>query len=321
MSDDLSSTQKLLLKASEPVFRGRLYFFILIIGCVGIFYFSLTGETAFEADDKQKHFIGGQLISTLMLTIGYLVIAMIMLLRPTPFLMPRLFWLPTWFCAMASVGMIVVMIAGVSKEAIDSTGVGNVEWADITATLEGGYAPNYVALIVMMALSPMLVPLDILMQIPQKWKQEDMNNTDVNNYLAENKKQNKKDKDVLLLEDDIASAALVMKFFRKLKFSCTHVETLSAAQNAFLEQKEPYKVLILDCFVRIESVDDRRTGADWMEELNETYPKGQRDFLLIIITGHPEQLESRASMADLVLKKPWEPTELIQFLKEHSVLP
>jgi len=320
MSDELSPTKELLLKASEPVFRGRLYFLILIIGCTGIFYFGFSGETTFEADDKQKHFAGGQLISTLMLTIGYLGIAMVMLLRPTPFLMPRLFWLPAWFCVMASAGMIVVMIAGVSKEAIDSTGAGNVEWADITATLEGGYAPNYIALIVMMALSPMLVPLDIFMQIPQKWKQENLNFTDVNDYLSENKKQSKKDSEVLLLEDDIASAALVMKFFRKLKFTCTHVETLSAAQNAFLGQKEAYKVLILDCFVRIESVDDRRTGADWMEELNKTYPKGKRDFVLIIITGHPEQLGSRASMADLVLKKPWEPSALIQFLKEHSVL-
>jgi CheY-like chemotaxis protein len=320
MTQKLTPFQQTLIKLSEPSSRGKLFFFILLFASIIILVIGFSGESNYEMDDKQKHFTGGKWASTLVLTIGYLIIAMVMFLRPATDLISRLIWLPALFCVIAGVGMGVVIFLGVSKEALDSTGMGNVEAADITATLEGGYAPNYFALMIMMALSPALIPLDLLLQLPQKWKEESLAHEEIDTYLDETKRLKAKNADILLLEDDIASATLVMKFLRKCKLSCIHVETISAARDTCEKANFKFKALIIDCFVRVESADDRSTGIDWVEEINQAFPSDQREFTLIMITGHPEQLGDRAKLADLVMKKPWDPKHFLEFLKSKSIV-
>jgi CheY-like chemotaxis protein len=128
--------------------------------------------------------------------------------------------------------------------------------------------------------------------------------------------------EVLLVEDDLASAALVMKFFKKFKMECRHFESLEPAMQCFEKYEKHWKVLILDNFIRVEHEDENlpKTGSEWAKALSHLYPKSSRRFQIALLTGHSHLVESVSNEVDIILQKPWDPKELFQFLKEKEVV-
>lgn len=126
--------------------------------------------------------------------------------------------------------------------------------------------------------------------------------------------------DVLLLEDDITSADPLLKLYRKINLSCQHVSTIEEAEDIFEQQKDQLQILMLDIFIRVVDPSFPRTGLDWLRELNQEYPKGQRNFIVVIYTGHREILDKETlAMVDHVLPKPWNPREYLQYLADCKI--
>jgi hypothetical protein len=128
--------------------------------------------------------------------------------------------------------------------------------------------------------------------------------------------------EVLLVEDDLACAALVLKFFKKLKLECIHVESLDMAQQNFNRYQHCLKILILDNFVRLgETIDPQiKTGSQWAAVLNKAHPKPGRSFHIAILSGHTHLLAELSQEADLVLQKPWDPRDLFRYLKDQHIV-
>ena len=128
--------------------------------------------------------------------------------------------------------------------------------------------------------------------------------------------------EVLLVEDDLACATLVLKFCKKIKLECIHVESLDEAQQKFNRYQHSLKILLLDNFVRSASMsaDGVKTGAQWAAVLNKKYPKPQRRFHIAILSGHTHLLAELAQEADLVLQKPWDPRDLFRYLKDQQIV-
>jgi CheY-like chemotaxis protein len=128
--------------------------------------------------------------------------------------------------------------------------------------------------------------------------------------------------DVLLVEDDLACAALVLKFCRKLKLECHHVESLDLAQDFFKHHQDTLRLLILDNFVRVgetSSNDGPKTGSDWAKQLLQQFPKENRYFHVAILSGHTHMIHELGEAADIVLQKPWDPQQLFRYLKDQNI--
>lgn len=309
---------------ATPQIRVKIHFVLMVLG-IGIL---LAAPPQFNilqqhmAKDKAMHYEGGQWIGSLCFYAGYLLLAIRLLLLGKNPVVLRLLWLPTIYSFLGGFALLVVAVVAGGKELLDATGMGTVDWADFTATLDGAWAPHIDGAITLLGLTPALIPLDMLLQWPEKLLRDTKTGKqDVDEYLQDKKAHQSKNGSVLLVEDDLACASLVLKFFKKAQLSCQHVDTISAASKTFAEISPQLKILILDLFVRVENAKDRRTGAEWLEELQANYPKGQRHFLIIVTTGHVEQLGTRAALADLVLQKPWSPTELLVYLQQKNVVP
>ena len=128
--------------------------------------------------------------------------------------------------------------------------------------------------------------------------------------------------DVILVEDDLQCASLVLRFLKKLGLKGHHVEALSEGMLEFERNKIFIRLLILDNFVRVDGagVSGVKTGAQWAKVLNEKYPRCQRRFKVALITGHSHLLDEYTDEADIVLQKPWEPRRLFDFLKQEGVV-
>ena len=319
-----SKIQKATQALAEPQFRARIHFLLMILG-IGILLAvppQLNLLPQKMAEDKELHYAGGQLIGTLCFYGGYLLLAIRLLLLGKNPVVQRLLWLPTIYAFLGGLVLLIVAFVAGGKELLDSMGMGTGDWEDFTATLDGAWAPHIDGAITLLGLAPALIPLDMLLQWPEKLcRDTHTGKKEVDEYLQDKKAHQSKKGSILLVEDDIACASLVLKFFKKAQLNCQHVDTIATAAKAFSEMESQLKVLILDLFVRVEDAKDRRTGAEWLEELQAKYPKGQRPFLIIVTTGHVEQLGTRAQLADLILAKPWSPSELLSFLQQKHVIP
>jgi CheY-like chemotaxis protein len=306
-----------------PSVRARIHFGLMLCG-IGVLLAvppQLHLLPQQMAEDKAMHYAGGQIIGTSCFYAGYLLLAIRMLLMGKGPVVLRLLWLPTAYVVMGGLVLIIVSLVAGGKEVLDSTGIGTVDWEDFTATLDGAWAPHIDGAITLLGLTPALIPLDMFLQWPEKLlRSTSTGKKDVDEYLQEKKAHNEKNVSVLLVEDDLACAALALKFCKKVKLHCHHVDTIAAAVKAFQTHQSTLKVLILDLFVRVEDANDRRTGAEWLEELQREFPKDQRSFSIIITTGHVEQLGERAPLADMILAKPWSPADLLAFLQQKKII-
>jgi CheY-like chemotaxis protein len=316
--------QLLAQRLATPKFRLGVHFGTIMLSAIVLSIFPIELDIAGLglAEDKALHFEGGQWIGTTIFHAGYIALAIKMLLFGKGPITPRLLWLPTAFFFLGGLSLLVVSIVAGGKELLDSMGMGVVEWADFVATFDGGFMPNIQSALLLLAVTPALIPMDMLLQWPEKILQgSDTGHEDMNEYLAAKKNHEKvKVTQVLLIEDDLACASLALKFCQKCGLSCRHVDTLKDAMGAFVETYPHLKLVILDLYVRVEDANDRRTGADWLAKIHQKFPKGNRSFIVVVTTGHPEQLGEKAELADLVLGKPWDPKKFKGFLAEQKVI-
>jgi len=136
---------------------------------------------------------------------------------------------------------------------------------------------------------------------------------------AEQKRESERHQscDVILLEDDLASANPILKLFNKIKLNCKHYENIEEAEQQFEANAESLKVIMIDIFVKVIDHDFPRTGLDWLRAINSKYPKGKRPFFLIVYTGHKEVIDEEILlMIDYVLPKPWQPRDFLQYLSD-----
>lgn len=309
-------------RLTEPRTRSLIHFLVLILMGLAV----VLRPDAFEisetlAEDKAKHYGGGNLIATAVFVVGYLALAVKgLLLSPRPITV-RLLLLPTAFAVIGAIAFGIVTLVAAGKEGIDSTGAGTVDWYDFTVTLDGAFVPHIQALVTLIAVTPAMIPLDMFLQWPAQWfKPKGTGHQEMDTYLEEKKRHREKNARVLIVEDDIACASLALKFCKKVGLQAKHVDTIAAAQKAVASVDGKLSLILLDLFVRVENQGDRRTGAEWLADLTQFYSKAERLFAVVITTGHPEMVGEHARHADLVLEKPWSPADLLTFLKEEGIV-
>lgn len=306
---------------SKTEYRAIFHILLLTLyaSCVLIYEYQVSSSNDYQALDKQKHFIGGNLIFTGSYFVFLLGMSWFILSFNKIMLVKRLIWIPMSMIIILLFSFIVVVIIAFLKEGIDSTGVGNVEWADITATLDGAYAPNIRSVLIMVGLTPSLIPIDILLQFFAGTKvTEDISDSEISDYM-ENVNELSSNPDVLLIEDDLECSSVVLKFCKKLKLKCRHVETVSEARAILEKHDDSIKLILSDIFVRVEGEDKRETGLDFVQEVQKKYPKGSRRFIVILTTGFSEAAQGNDD-ADYILQKPWNAIELKNILQKHKVI-
>ena len=246
--------------------RAIIHAIILIIGAgvilsVGI---NLTSDEMPVATDKAQHFIAGRAIASLVFFLSYLaIIARILLIRKSKSsLTLKLLWIPTILGISLVVAVCLVLVIAAGKEFFDMSGAGSVEMLDLTTTIDG--AMTIIPMIALiMALTPIFIPLDLIMQLPKMMITDVRTGIDsIDNYVKESKKTAKSGKKVkvLLVEDDITCATTVLNFCSRLQLSCHHVYTLNEAESFLKENYKTLKLIVLDNFVRVEAGDKFNTG-------------------------------------------------------------
>lgn len=312
-------------KLAEESTREKIHFGLLIVVALSLSFipvdFTQTSLGLQLAEDKTLHYDGGDWIASLVFHVGYIALAVKMLLYSERPMILRLIWLPTAFFFLGSFALLIVSVIAGGKEALDALGMGTSDWEDFIATVDGGFMPNVHAVLLLLGFTPALIALDLLLQWPEKaLRDNSTGHEEMDAYLNLEKDNNDKSASVLLIEDDLSCATLAMKFCKKAGLQCRHVDTLKDAMRAFVDIYPQLQVVILDLFVRVEDANDRRTGADWLNKVNQKFPKGKRKFLVVITTGHPEQLGDKAELADMVLAKPWDPQQFKDFLTQHQII-
>jgi hypothetical protein len=282
--------------------------------------FRLTPRTA----DGLWHYRAGQVITGSVFYLAYLgIILRVFLVGRGRGSMTRvLLWIPPLLAAGILAAIIIAVLLSVGKEAWDWGGAGKVEWIDVTAGLDGALS-MLPAVALIMVITPFFIPLDILMQIP-KLMLSDMRTgiKGIDKYIRAQRSHSGMDRpaDILVVEDDIHCATAIMNFSGNVGLKCHHVSTISEADGYLRDHLDTIRVVTLDIFVRVDSRGNNKTGSEWLMELGVEFPPGHRSFSIVVISGHPRMLGEAGTVADLILKKPWEPSRLAQFLREKDIL-
>jgi len=314
---------------SDRETRAWLHAAILLLGAAILLAAELQWnlfQAAPPARDKALHYHVGRVIATVAFYLVYFgVVARVLLVGRDrgSSLTVALLWTPALIAAALLAAIGVAFAAGLAKEVLDMGGAGHVEWLDVDATLDGAATIVYpVALI--MAVTPVLIPFDVLLQIPNLMLADVRTGVKtVDSYVRERKfhEQYHEPADVLLVEDDIFCATTVMHFCRTVGLTCHHVWTILEADEYLRDNLLTVRLVLLDNFVRVDRLGNNTTGIEWLEQVNPEFPRGKRGFLVVLVSGHAELLASASSLADLVLQKPWSPRFLASFLTENGVLP
>ncbi len=274
--------------------------------------------------DGLLHYRGGQLITGSVFYLAYLgIILRVFLVGKGRGSMTRvLLWIPPLLAAGILAAIIIAVIFSVGKEAWDWGGAGKVEWIDVTSGLDGALSMLPAAALIMV-ITPFFIPLDILMQIP-KLMLSDMRTgiKGVDKYIREERSHSRMDRpaDMLVVEDDIHCATAIMNFSSNVGLKCHHVSTISEADRYLRDHIATIRMVALDIFVRVDRRGSNKIGSEWLMELGAEFPPGKRSFLIVVISGHPQLLGEAEAFADLILKKPWDPSRLAQFLREKNIL-
>jgi hypothetical protein len=307
--------------------RGKLHATILLTGAAVVMAVSLgldLFDHAPQAADKARHYHAGRIAAAAIFYFAYVVIILRLLLagRVHGSLTRRLLWIPAILAAGILVALLGVLGISVIKETFDLTGAGYVEWLDIEVGITGALSLVFpIALI--MALTPILIPLDLLLQLPRLSRHRVHTGIEaLDGYIQaqESRHHLEKAADVMLVEDDIVSATTVINFCRNLGLKCHHVSTIAEA-GFYLRNNLPHlRLLILDNFLRVGDTGDNTTGSQWLSCISREFPVDTRPFRVVIISGYPEYLGDAAQLADLVLKKPWSPEAMAEFMARHGIV-
>ena len=278
---------------------------------------------AISGSDKLLHYRLGQLFAAGVFYSAYMCIVARVLVcgRQNRSITAVLLWLPLMIFCLLLLSVAVVLLFALIKEAIDWAS-GTFSWPDLAVSLDGALtvAPT-VGLI--MALTPLFIPLDLLLQIPRlilcdvrtgMWSIDD--------YLKESGAHSARRQavDVLVIEDDIYCAALVMKVCRKVGLRCYHTACASEGLDFLYAHIHKVRLVILDNFLRVDADGRNMTGAEWLQRIDRDFPIGRRHFAVVMVSGHTDLIGKTGELADLVLQKPWSTGELIRFMQNKNIV-
>ena len=274
--------------------------------------------------DGLQHYRAGQVVTGCVFYLAYLGIILRVLLsgRGRGSMTRVLLWIPTFIAAGVIAAIILAVLFSVGKEIWDWGGAGKVEWIDVTAGFDGALS-MLPAVALIMALTPLFIPLDILMQIPKLMLSDARTGIKgIDKYIQEQRSHSRLERaaEMLVVEDDIHCAAAVMNFASNVGLKCHHVSTIAEADRYLRRHLETIRMVSLDIFVRVDSRGSNKTGSEWLMEIGAEFPPGVRNFLIVVISGHPRMLGEEGALADLILKKPWDPSLLAEFLREKGII-
>jgi CheY-like chemotaxis protein len=312
---------------AHPRTRAYTHATILLLGA-GFFLiaglkFEVLTEVPLEID-KAQHFRVGQVTTALLFYLTYLgIIARLLIVGKNKGSLTRfLLWFPSLLVVAMILAVSATLLFASVKEYFDFSGVGNPEVLDIWASFDGAISviPS-IALI--MGLTPVFIPLDTIMQLPKLMLTDVKTGIKgIDTYTEEQKThQNiKRSASILIVEDDYMCASVVMNFFRNVNYKCHHVTTIEEADEYLSIHTKTVKVIVLDNFVAVGRGGANTTGGQWLEQLKTRFPKNSRPFLVVVISGHTEFMGEARDQADLILKKPWKPSDLLDFLRTKKII-
>lgn len=310
---------------AHPRTRGGLHAGMLMLGAVAVlaafFHLKIWYELPTEPD-KLEHFLVGRWIAAGVFLLAYfaIIVRVLLVVRTGRSLTRMLLIVPILLAGALFLALATALFCAAGKEVLDSCGFGSVDWFDVTATLAGA-ATLVPAVALIMACTPVFIPLDILMQLPRLMLADMRTGLQaIDTYVRASKEHTTggRPADVLLVEDDIVCATTAMNFCRVVGLRCHHVATIAEADAFLRAHLKTVRLVMLDNFVRADDRGRNITGREWLLALKGTLFFQQRRFLVVVISGHTSLLGPAADQADLVLQKPWQPQQLLQFLKQKG---
>lgn len=272
--------------------------------------------------DKAQHFLGGRIIAMVFFLVLYFYLVVRILLEKHLSTESALLWLPPAIVGIFILSLGVVFVAGLAKEVMDIS-MGTVDWEDVIAGVKGAFSLTP-AIGLIVAVTPFLLPLEATMNLKsamgKKRRSKEVKSIDKYRELTEKSLETEELPQVLLAEDNMDSALPVMEYFSMIEVPCLHVETGDALWRAFHKYKSTVKLVILDNFLRVDSPERRHTGSDILSMFGKDFPKGEREFKIIMISGHTHLVpEDTAAQADGLFQKPIDLVELGREVKNLEV--
>lgn len=274
---------------------------------------------------EMSHYLGGQLAAGTIFYLAYACIVIrVLYAGATGGSLSRvLLWIPTLFAAALLVAIAGAAALAAGKEVFDWGGGLGIESADVSATLKGALSV-LPPVAVIMALTPIFIPLDIVLQVPRLIVSDVRTGVRaLDAYARERRLQTRLagEPAVLLVEDDVFCAAPVLSFARLHGLKCYHASTIGEAKGYLRAHQDRIRLLLLDLFVRVDGPGETRTGMEWLDELGKRFPRvGKRPFPIVVISGHIDLLGESAGTADLILQKPWDPRRLEEYLRGRGII-
>lgn len=306
--------------------RAKLHAAILIV--FGVLAVVLDLELDFfrmlpEETDKLTHYRVGRWIAAGCFLVCHLTIVCRILLTGEESLTRKFLWLPVKLLCGAAVAAVLVMALAFGKELLD-TGGGKFDMRDIEMTVLGAWTLVPVVGLVM-ALTPFMIPFDLMLQMSDlKSGRTATTGVGLIDRFLRMKQQAEVAKTegytALVLEDDMLCATVMMEALDMLGFKCCHAEGIGAAREYFMRSSPTLKLLIIDNFIRVEAGEKVMTGVEWISELSRTYPREERPFRVLVVTGHAASLGPGREHADRVLPKPWDFRCLREILEEWKLV-
>lgn len=304
--------------------RAKFFASILIILAICTLTFFIVFDLNSDLDipdDKKMHFELGRIITGIIFTLSYLCIIARVFLSKKKSITKLLLWLPLIISFAFFSALAIGFLFGMFKEIIDMTGFGNVEWLDFEWTCKGAFSLSY-PIAIIMTFTPLFIPFDIIARIP-KLAVNDWHGKlkDTIEYVNQAKSHENMQgvHDVLLLEDDIGCATVVMKFCDKNNLKCFHVTSVKEADNYLNLNHKSIKLIIADNYVRILDNSTIKTGEDWLESINEKLTNNFHKIYIVVISGHADILTKAPKYSDLILTKPWVLKTLKKFIIEKNL--
>lgn len=321
--------EKLVDRLAAPDTRAWVHAGLLLAGAATILYVQQIWQgnaNLPQAADKAAHYRAGQVLATTVFFVAYFCTIARILLTDYRSVVATIIWSPLVLLVAAVAGIGFAIVAGAAKELLDLAGSGGVDWIDFSETASGafaGAASIAPGIAVVMALTPLFVPLDVLLQVPRLVLEDVQTGVvSLDEYLRASRAQPKASKPcpVLLVEDDIHCATTALNYCAALGLGCHHVATIAEAERYLEKRASTTRLILLDNFVRVDAGGRNTTGSQWLEMLEGRFPHEERPFRVVVISGHIEAVDAVADKADLVLRKPWSPRQLTAQLRAWGII-
>lgn len=292
-------------------------FMIIVLSCLG--ELSLIGQAQYT--DTKEASLGRWTCGLYMFGLYVIVLARVCGALRVKYRSLWLFGLCVFFVSGVFLFSLKLFFNAMAASSPTFIGIDVLAWSHFWS----GFSAVFPTVGFVMLVTPVLLPNSSSSSLMRSLSKKNTGVSWLDRYLAlDDSRQKDEDVqvDVILVEDDLRCASLVLRFLKNCGLSCHHVESLSEGMRVFERKKFYIRLLILDNFVRLDDAvpSGVKTGAQWAKLLNEKYPRCQRRFKVALITGHSHLLDEYTDEADIVLQKPWEPRRFFDFLKREGVV-